>query len=102
MTGTELQVSLSQLDPKLAAIAQIAGADCRQESDDQLSQRLAAMSVGSLRLLGPYDIQLFSPKRIGNIPILSPGVLSNGRIELLSHLREQSISQTVHRYGNIV
>ena len=28
--------------------------------------------------------------------------LQNGRIELLHYLREQSISQTLHRYGNII
>jgi RHH-type proline utilization regulon transcriptional repressor/proline dehydrogenase/delta 1-pyrroline-5-carboxylate dehydrogenase len=47
-------------------------------------------------------VNLFSPEKIGNIPVLSSPVLANGRLELLNHLREQSISETVHRYGNIV
>ena len=29
-------------------------------------------------------------------------ILANGRIELLHYLREQSISHTIHRYGNII
>lgn len=102
VTGTELRLSYQQLDASLLKVLQSAGADCRQESAEELAERLVKMNAGTLRLLGAYDVQLFSPSRIGNIPILAPAVLANGRIELLSHLREQSISQTVHRYGNIV
>jgi RHH-type proline utilization regulon transcriptional repressor/proline dehydrogenase/delta 1-pyrroline-5-carboxylate dehydrogenase len=29
-------------------------------------------------------------------------VLLNGRIELMHYFREQSISECVHRYGNII
>ncbi|MEE2826002.1 MAG: bifunctional proline dehydrogenase/L-glutamate gamma-semialdehyde dehydrogenase [Planctomycetota bacterium] len=102
VTGTELRVSFKQLDASVLEILQTGGANCQQESAEQLADRLAKMQAGTLRFLGTHDVQLFSPSRIGNIPILSSGVLANGRIELLSHLREQSISQTVHRYGNIV
>ena len=29
-------------------------------------------------------------------------VLANGRLELRYYLREQALSQTVHRYGNLM
>jgi RHH-type proline utilization regulon transcriptional repressor/proline dehydrogenase/delta 1-pyrroline-5-carboxylate dehydrogenase len=29
-------------------------------------------------------------------------VLANGRLELRYYLREQALSQTIHRYGNIL
>ena len=72
------------------------------ESDSELSKRLQSIKDGTVRFLGDWDTCLFSPATIGNIPVLASQVLSNGRIELLSHLREQAISETVHRYGNIV
>jgi RHH-type proline utilization regulon transcriptional repressor/proline dehydrogenase/delta 1-pyrroline-5-carboxylate dehydrogenase len=28
--------------------------------------------------------------------------LANGRLELLQYLREQAVSETTHRYGNVI
>ena len=36
------------------------------------------------------------------LQVVDWSVLSNGRIELLHYFREQSISETTHRYGNII
>ena len=36
------------------------------------------------------------------IQMIDWSVLSNGRIELLHYMREQSVSETTHRYGNII
>lgn len=102
ITGTSLQLSVNGPAGWATAIGQVASGDTNQESDQQLSERLGTMKNGTLRFLGGYDVNLFSPEKIGNIPVLSSPVLANGRLELLNHLREQSISETVHRYGNIV
>ncbi|MCP4815943.1 MAG: aldehyde dehydrogenase family protein, partial [Planctomycetaceae bacterium] len=102
ITGTSLQLSVNGPAGWATAIGQVASADTNQESDQQLSERLGTMKNGTLRFLGGHDVNLFSPEKIGNIPVLSSPVLANGRLELLNHLREQSISETVHRYGNIV
>ena len=34
--------------------------------------------------------------------VLDMPVLANGRLELLNWFHEQAISETIHRYGNIV
>lgn len=34
--------------------------------------------------------------------VLDRPILANGRLELLNYVREQSISQTLHRYGNMI
>lgn len=34
--------------------------------------------------------------------VLQRKVIANGRLELLSYFREQSVTETVHRYGNII
>ena len=54
-----------------------------------------------MRIFGDYDEFKFAPAEIGNIPIIPATALANGRIELLNYLKEQSVSETVHRYGNI-
>ena len=60
------------------------------------------MKGGTMRILGECDPTSLAPEKIGNIPVVRPNVLANGRIELLNHLKEQSITEIVHRYGNIV
>ncbi|MEM9411039.1 MAG: hypothetical protein AAGA30_07995, partial [Planctomycetota bacterium] len=72
------------------------------ESQDELATKLARLRGGALRVLGHCDFNIIQPEKIGNIPILRNNVLANGRIELLNFLREQSITEIVHRYGNIV
>ena len=72
------------------------------ETDEQLAQRLAARDTGTLRIMGEYAATTFAPSVIGNIPIVRSHVLANGRVELLNYLREQSMTEIVHRYGNIV
>lgn len=74
----------------------------RVESDEDVVEFLKAHSSGSARIIGDYDKQQFAPSVIGNVPLIQPTVFANGRIELLTYLREQSISETVHRYGNII
>ncbi len=58
---------------------------------------------GNLEVLrGLRAVAVLSPSAIGNLPILSSvPALANGRIELLNYLKEQSVSETVHRYGNL-
>ncbi len=71
------------------------------ESEAELIQRLKSMKGGTMRIVGEYNEFDFAPAEIGNIPILPAPALANGRIELLNYLKEQSVSETVHRYGNI-
>ena len=77
------------------------GASLTVQSAVEVSEKLKSMLGGTLRMFGNFDRKLFAPSVIGNLPILENSVLANGRIELLNYLKEQSISETVHRYGNI-
>lgn len=100
--GTQLMVSVPDSPSWGEALARHAGVEVTVESDSQLVQRLKKLENGTLRIFGAFDEQKFSPAEIGNIPIIEMDVLSNGRIELTNYLKEQAISETVHRYGNIV
>jgi RHH-type transcriptional regulator, proline utilization regulon repressor / proline dehydrogenase / delta 1-pyrroline-5-carboxylate dehydrogenase len=100
--GSELYISSSDDSEWLHQLHDDCSIEVTVESDQQLVDRLASMRGGTMRIFGEYDEQQFAPAKIGNIPILPPKVLANGRIELLNYLKEQSISETVHRYGNII
>ena len=55
-----------------------------------------------LRALGPLSTALRRALNMAGINVVDVPVLANGRLELRYYLREQSLSQTVHRYGNVL
>ena len=44
----------------------------------------------------------FAPAELAGNPIIEGEVLANCRIELVHLVKEQAMTETVHRYGNIV
>ena len=74
-----------------------------EESESALIQRLPeiAKSYGILRVLSPSE----ALQRAANdnaLQTITAKPLANGRLELLQYLREQAISETTHRYGNVI
>jgi hypothetical protein len=55
-----------------------------------------------LRALGPLSTALRRALNTAGPSVVDVPVLANGRLELRYYLREQALSQTVHRYGNII
>lgn len=55
-----------------------------------------------LRTPGSPSAVLRRAAQFANLAVLDGPVLANGRLELRTFLREQAISQTLHRYGNIL
>ena len=55
-----------------------------------------------LRVLGdvPEVVRLAAIE--AHVPLIEAPVVSNGRIELRHYLLEQAISETTHRYGNLL
>ncbi len=100
--GTDLKISVSGPVGWGELLARVAAVEVVIESAAELVDRLKSLKGGTLRILGEFDEQQFAPAEIGNIPIIDSHVLANGRIELLNYMKEQSVSETVHRYGNIV
>ena len=90
-----------EIEALLTEVSWAISAEVRAESTEAFIEWLKTLNHGTLRVVGKHQAEQFSPSAIGNIFIVSPRVLSNGRIELMNYLREQSISETVHRYGNI-
>ncbi len=102
ITGCTLQVSQEDSFDWVESLGGVSAAQVFTESHAELLGRLSKNKGGSLRIIGDYDPGDFAPAEIGGNPIVDAHVVANGRIELLHLLKEQSITETVHRYGNIV
>jgi hypothetical protein len=55
-----------------------------------------------LRALGPLATALRRALNTAGISVVDVPVLANGGLELRYYLREQALSLTVHRYGNVM
>ncbi|MGJ8655375.1 MAG: proline dehydrogenase family protein [Akkermansiaceae bacterium] len=79
------------------------GIDAVIESEAVLCERLESVNkfYNSLRAPNASD-DLRRAANDARIQVIGWEAISNGRIELLHYLREQSVSETTHRYGNII
>lgn len=73
-----------------------------QETDAEFAARLEWLDVSRVRMLGRVsdDVRAVANRR--NIAVIDDPVTPSGRIELRHYLREQSVSETTHRFGNLV
>lgn len=73
------------------------------ETEAELIGRMPEALPG-IRFLRGTDISetLANAARARDVEVLDRPVLANGRLELLGYFREQSVSETVHRYGNLI
>lgn len=79
--------------------------DSESESAADFAARLdalAAQGVTRIRLIGSIDDGLRGAANAAGIHVADDAVTANGRIELLHYLREQAVSRTLHRYGNLL
>jgi RHH-type proline utilization regulon transcriptional repressor/proline dehydrogenase/delta 1-pyrroline-5-carboxylate dehydrogenase len=103
IVGSELRVSVDAgLDLKNPMGAPVV--EWVVEKRTELDQRMDAADWGafSICLLGTYDSGFADIANKMGVPVFVGPALENGRIGLVRHFREQSVTETVHRYGNIV
>ena len=62
---------------------------------------LGAGTGAGLRLLGPPSPSLGRADRV-TVTVLDEPVCSHGRVELVRWFREQVVTRSLHRYGNVV
>jgi RHH-type proline utilization regulon transcriptional repressor/proline dehydrogenase/delta 1-pyrroline-5-carboxylate dehydrogenase len=70
------------------------------EDADALAGRLGR-GVARVRALGPVGSRLWIESAATGVEIDDSPVVGNGRIELPRWVREQAVSVTLHRYGNV-
>ncbi|MEC7839211.1 MAG: proline dehydrogenase family protein [Chlamydiota bacterium] len=102
---TPLEVSLQgeYVQPLNKAVAhrKICDVTIVDESEDEFIKRLQKNEINRLRILGEASEKVLNICAENNVNIVKGPVLINGRIELLNYLREMSISNDYHRYGNL-
>ena len=76
------------------------GISSRRETAVDFADRIEAHPPARVRLLGPRPDRL--PRTVGDCFIDGRPVVADGRIEGLRYRREQSVSRTLHRFGNLI
>lgn len=98
-------VSVETLTAQAVALAgELLTAAQAQQTDRSCGRRELSW-VGEyerLRHLGQPSATLLRAAHAAHVPHLRDPVTRNGRLELRYYLREQSVTETLHRYGNIM
>ncbi len=76
--------------------------DATRESAEQFADRLNDLGVERVRLLGNVHQAIRDRANDLGVHVAADPVTVEGRIELLHYLREQAVSETTHRYGNLL
>jgi len=72
------------------------------ETSDQFATRLNSLDIERVRVVGICSQQLRAAANETRIHIADDPVTAEGRVELMHYLREQAVSRTTHRYGNVL
>ncbi len=85
-------------------LGRVEGIALVEEGESNLTSLLQVTPppVDRLRGLAPLETELRRALNHAGISVVDGPVLANGRLELGHYLREQAVSQTVHRYGNVL
>nr|WP_245700858.1 bifunctional proline dehydrogenase/L-glutamate gamma-semialdehyde dehydrogenase [Sanguibacter gelidistatuariae] len=74
-----------------------------REGEAEFARRVASGQVtGHIRVVGAAPgLRAAAAARTGSVTVLDSPVVASGRRELVTMLREQAVSQTVHRFGHL-
>ncbi len=95
--ATERDVERCHLAARVAGVTLVVSRD----TDSEFIARLESMRPSKVRALGCVSDAIYQACDEHGIPIDDAPVTAVGRIELLHWVREQCVSQTQHRYGNV-
>ncbi len=88
---------------RVLSAASTAGVRTTVRRDDAFESEVAAGRVtGRVRVIGTVPgLRAAAAGHLGTVTVLDHPVLASGERELLTVLREQAISRTMHRYGHL-
>jgi RHH-type proline utilization regulon transcriptional repressor/proline dehydrogenase/delta 1-pyrroline-5-carboxylate dehydrogenase len=95
--ATERDIQRCQLAAKVAGVTLVIARD----SDEEFIARVRNLRAGKVRVLGRVAYAIYAACDEHGIAVDDAPVSSIGRIEMLHWVREQSVTQTLHRYGNV-
>ena len=100
--ATKLELDRVRRATRLCGVTVIES-DGRDETVAQFAARLPGVGVERVRVLGhPVDEALRATANEHGIHLADGPVTGSGRVELQHYLREQAVSRTLHRFGNLV
>jgi len=73
-----------------------------EERSAAFAARVAALGVDRIRVVGRATDDVLRAAAAAGVHVADDPVTADGLVELLHHVREQAISRTLHRYGNLV
>lgn len=73
-----------------------------EESDEEFAAKLRDLHVPRVRVIGDVEEQVVKAAASAQIHVAQNPVVGDGRVELQNYVREQAISETKHRFGNLV
>jgi RHH-type proline utilization regulon transcriptional repressor/proline dehydrogenase/delta 1-pyrroline-5-carboxylate dehydrogenase len=94
-----------ELVRKAASIAgvRLIESDVSRETETELAKRLGSIGSERMRVVGdPVGAELRAAANSAAVHAAEQPVLPVGRVELLHYVREQAISRTLHRFGNLI
>ena len=97
----DLTISLTPNHPNQTLLTEISPFPIHIESEVAFRGRLPQFALGRLRGLGRFNRPIQQLANKHHIATATHQPLKNGRLELRHYLREQAISVTTHRYGNV-
>ena len=102
VAGTRLTVSLSPDSQPWSWLADLGGVELVVEAEAGFVERLAHPGDAErVRVWEPISTPARAAANGAGVSVIDAPVLANGRLELRWYLREQVVSRTLHRYGNV-
>ena len=102
LTGTPVQVSIDpSVAPELQAGCFARAVDAVETRESFVTRVRAGTVAGRVRVMGDEAVALPAELAVHDVTVLATPVLATGRRELLTLVREQAISQTLHRFGHL-
>jgi RHH-type transcriptional regulator, proline utilization regulon repressor / proline dehydrogenase / delta 1-pyrroline-5-carboxylate dehydrogenase len=102
VAGVPLTVSFSPDSPPSAWLKECAGVELVVEEDAGFVERLARPAGAErTRVWEPISTAARAAANGVGLTVIDAPVLANGRLELRWYLREQAVSQLLHRYGSV-
>jgi RHH-type proline utilization regulon transcriptional repressor/proline dehydrogenase/delta 1-pyrroline-5-carboxylate dehydrogenase len=101
-TGTPVTVSLGPESRPWPWLGGVSGVDHVIETEAGFVERLAHSGEAErVRVWEPISTAARAAANATGVTVIDAPVLANGRLELRWYLREQAVSRTLHRYGNV-
>jgi RHH-type transcriptional regulator, proline utilization regulon repressor / proline dehydrogenase / delta 1-pyrroline-5-carboxylate dehydrogenase len=102
VAGVAVTVSLSPDSAPWAWLTEADNVAVVVEAEAGFVERLTCpVDAERVRTLGPLSTAARAAANAAGVAVIDAPVLANGRLELRWYLREQTVSRTVHRYGNL-